>query len=607
MTREKKTTAKPKLQSRKAAGVKLTPLLAQLENAQLVRRLGEEELTYTFKHALTQEAAYQSLLLKTRCEMHHRVAEAYEKIYAHRCLDEFAAVLAQHYAEAGDEAKAVEYGTRAGDQAARVYANAEAIALYTQALDAAKRSNAGTAQFIHLYTKRGRVFEVMGRDVEALSTYEEMTEFARARGDRPLELQGLLLCGKLHSVASPVFDRAKALALADTANTLARELGDRTAQAQSLWNQLMLYFYNSEIPDAIQCGEQALALARELDARELLGYILTDLARAYLQGGQVAKVPVLEAEARSIWRELDNKPMLADNLMQSATQAMLRGDYTQTIVLTDEGIEISKTIGSKVSLMSNQGTQLFPYLDRGEFARVLQLAENILREVEEMSWGVSAPMNYAFSAWFFATVGAFERGEQFAQHARALLDRPFPEIFRAWAWVLLSRYYLAVGDLQAALAALATSQMENHAERVDPAWGVGVIALGECLLAQGEFDRAVRLMSHRVTVFRQYGFHQTLPDALLIQAKASRALGETAQAMELLHQARAEAEGMQSRRLLWQIDATLSEMESERGNNADAEKFREQAREVIEYIAAHTPPDLRDSFLNLPQVRAVRQ
>jgi tetratricopeptide (TPR) repeat protein len=580
--------------------------LAQLETAQLVRRANDAEAAFQFKHTLTQETVYQSLLRAKRREIHAQVARVYEAAYPDR-LDEFAALLARHYAEAGDDAKTLEYATRAGDLAARVYANTEAIAFYTQALDAAKRGGASTAPFVHLYIKRGRVFEVTGRDAQAFATYEEMTEFARARGDRALELESLLLQGKLRSVPSVVFDRAKALVLADQINLLARELGNRQAEAQSLWNQLLLYQYNSEIPDAIRCGEQALTLARELDARELLGYILGDLARAYLQSGQVEKVPALEAEARSIWRELDNKPMLADNLMQSATHALIHGDYDQTIALTSEGIEISIAIDSKLSLLSNQGTQLFPYLDRGELAHALQLANDIVHASLEMGLSFNPPMAYAFAAMTYGFIGAYDRGEEMAQHARARLNQPLPEFFRAWGWVLLARYYLIVGNLDAAIAAISASQIENHPERLDPANMFGVIAQGECLLAQGEFERAVQLMKNRVTIFRQLGFHQSMHDALFIQAKAMRALGKTEQALELLHQARIESEGMQARRLLWQIYATLSEIEKERGNVADAENYRAQARALVAYIVDHTPEEFQASFLNLHDVHAVME
>ncbi len=113
----------------------LTTRLEQLENAQLVRRLMDEELAYLFKHALTQESAYESILIKRRRELHRRVAEAYEALYAER-LDEFAALLAHHYFQGGDYDRTFEYAVRAGDLAAERYAYSEAHLAYRQALDA---------------------------------------------------------------------------------------------------------------------------------------------------------------------------------------------------------------------------------------------------------------------------------------------------------------------------------------------------------------------------------------------------------------------------------------------------------------------------------------
>src|SRR6266852_3988134 len=116
--------------------MQLTAQLTQLENAQLIRQLEENDLAYWFKHALTQDSAYQSLLKQTRRAVHLRVAQALEALYPDQ-LDEYAVSLAQHYAEAGDDAKTLEYSIRAGDVAARIYANTEALAHYTRALEIA--------------------------------------------------------------------------------------------------------------------------------------------------------------------------------------------------------------------------------------------------------------------------------------------------------------------------------------------------------------------------------------------------------------------------------------------------------------------------------------
>ena len=58
--------------------------LNQLESAQLVWRLVEEDPAYTFRHAFIQESAYESLLKNQRREIHLQVAKAIEAIYAER-------------------------------------------------------------------------------------------------------------------------------------------------------------------------------------------------------------------------------------------------------------------------------------------------------------------------------------------------------------------------------------------------------------------------------------------------------------------------------------------------------------------------------------------
>ena len=78
------------------------------------------------------------------------------------------------------------------------------------------------------------------------------------------------------------------------------------------------------------------------------------------------------------------------------------------------------------------------------------------------------------------------------------------------------------------------------------------------------------------------------------------------EAYEYYVKARSEAEALGSRRTLWKILAALSEIEAQRGDAIETKNLRQQARQIVEDIAAHIPsPELRASFLNLPQVQAV--
>ena len=111
----------------------------QLQSVELIlEKQRVPELEYIFKHALSQEAAYEGILLQERQEMHARVGRAIEKLMANR-LDEFYGLLAYHFSSAEQWEKAQEYLFKAGDQAGRMAADAEAVAHYLQAMEAFSR------------------------------------------------------------------------------------------------------------------------------------------------------------------------------------------------------------------------------------------------------------------------------------------------------------------------------------------------------------------------------------------------------------------------------------------------------------------------------------
>src|SRR5262249_10522165 len=91
--------------------------LAQLMEAEIVAQRGlPPQAAYTFKHALIQDAAYQSLLKSTRQQYHQRIAQVLEAQFPETAATQ-PELLAHHYTEAGLAAPAVEYWQRAGQHA----------------------------------------------------------------------------------------------------------------------------------------------------------------------------------------------------------------------------------------------------------------------------------------------------------------------------------------------------------------------------------------------------------------------------------------------------------------------------------------------------------
>jgi len=116
---------------------RLSDALDQLVGSELVFRQGTAvNATYTFKHILVQDAAYQSLLKSKRQQLHTRIAKALEESLPERAHNQ-PEVLAYHFTEGGLAKQAVGYWLKAGQRAIRHSANAEAISHLSKGLDLA--------------------------------------------------------------------------------------------------------------------------------------------------------------------------------------------------------------------------------------------------------------------------------------------------------------------------------------------------------------------------------------------------------------------------------------------------------------------------------------
>ena len=161
----------------------LDEALTDLQRRELIReRSRVPHRVDMFKHALTQETAYASLLLSRRRELHRRVAECLEQIDAERVNE-----IARHFLEAREPARALPYLVEAGDGAAQAYSTADAIAFYTQALEILKDVD-DLPLARRAYEGMGGVL-IFAYDIpRAVENYQEMLHLAEERDNHFMQV-----------------------------------------------------------------------------------------------------------------------------------------------------------------------------------------------------------------------------------------------------------------------------------------------------------------------------------------------------------------------------------------------------------------------------------
>ena len=178
--------------------------LAELQRRELVREKSQPpERVYIYKHALTQETVYATLLLSTRRTLHRRVAECLLQMEPDRVGE-----IARHFVEAREHELALPHLIDAGDRAARTYSSNEAIRFFTQALEILE-----TVEDAQLGR---RAYEGLGgaltfaRDVPgAVENYHAMFHAGQRHGDLPMQVSAMNKLGFVTALMQGQFPEAE--------------------------------------------------------------------------------------------------------------------------------------------------------------------------------------------------------------------------------------------------------------------------------------------------------------------------------------------------------------------------------------------------------------
>ena len=581
--------------------------LRELVQRDLIRITGDgSRAEFTFRHALTQEAAYGTLLAKHRRATHRRVAEVLEGTAGDR-LDEVASQLVRHFSEAGEDASTVAYAAKAGDAAARLYANAEAEAHYRTGLDAARRIGAPSSLLRSMYERRGSALELIGRYDDAIANYEEMREEATARADDAMELSAHSSIALLYATATPKFDPELGRQLSEELVVMARRIGDRSAEARALWNIVVANVYGGgDAARAIEAGEASLVIARDLGEREQLAFTLNDVSRAYMAVGDFSTAGQRLAEARELWEELDNRPMLGENLTVGSSMHLFRGDYAAALADAQAAIEVSESIGNAWGQSHALITVYRVELERGQLGAAIDSIQRCLELGEQGGFAYAAIATRADLSRVMTYLGDGERGLALAEESLAIARERVPpaisiaRVSEALALISLGRQKEAHAPLEA-VDLMMLPEPDRTFLRV-----ASSAARARLALLDGDVGEAETVARTVVQELRTSGVEILVAGTLVTLARALVAADRIEEATDELADAIERAERLGERRVLWEALALSADLHARKGAEPDAADLRRRARAIVDEIAAGlTDVDLRQRFLSRADVTAL--
>jgi class 3 adenylate cyclase/tetratricopeptide (TPR) repeat protein len=227
-------------------------------------RVETEGSAYVFRHALTQETAYGSLLERHRRVYHGAVGHALEELYSGRA-DEVAELLALHFGRSIEAEKSIDYAILAGEKSQRRWANRDALTYFNDALhrlDLLPDTEANRLRRIDAVIKQAEVKFALGQHAEHIQALDQVRGMVDQSDDTRRRATWHYWRGFLHIVTGGRPDIAidhcnQAASLAETAG-----LEEIKAFADSCLVQV--YLITGRLREAVEAGERALATFESL-------------------------------------------------------------------------------------------------------------------------------------------------------------------------------------------------------------------------------------------------------------------------------------------------------------------------------------------------------
>lgn len=522
------------------------------------------ELEYIFKHALTQEVAYESLLKQRRRGIHGRIARTIEELYADR-LDKHYELLAHHWELSESPERAIEYLVLAGEKSNRAMSASTAVGFFSRALDLIEESKRPQDPSLVLKIRMGRArsLHIIGEIESALEDFEQAVRLASELDDKKTVLKCLF---EIPYVIYNTTLKDRVPHYCKQALDLARRLKDTGAEAGAILMQAY-YRYIWQNTDENQTFRDALAMAEKAGHVETIFMCRMTLAATERWAGNPHK-----------------STQYLEGLLE-----MLQSVYNYNL-----------QAGSQISYL-----RAWVLTDIGKYHEAISFLNQWLDLAKQNSLYLALGRIYNSFGWVLSEIYSIDKALDFNHKSleNAIGLRRSPALIisasemQAMAEINIMENTFEMGDVDEAWNHITRfEEVSNHPnydiQRIR--WSTRMRDLkGNILLGRGDLDGAESLAKQCVEAATKRGIRKYIGKAERLLGRIFTEREQYGQSEEKLRYALSILEDVGNPKQIWMTHTALAEL-SKRTNRTDLE--REQWQRAAQ-IVTHTADELQDSAL----------
>lgn len=535
------------------------------------------ELEYIFKHALTQEVAYESLLKQRRKELHGRIARAIEEIYGQH-IEVHYELLAYHYERSGNQKKAIDYLILAGEKSNQHSAAQTACDFFEKALKVAETNKIALdaeAQ-IRIHTGLTNAYIDIGAIGNSVEACGKAIDLSRQHGFTDYEKENLFgYCFMMHSW--PV--KAEAERILKEGIARAQEMGDKALESSILSSMGIRMILEGRPRKATQIHREAGKMAAEAGDPNVIGFAGATRSIAERWFGRPQKTIELTEGIAELAREMFNMTGMSYVIFIRGIALAETGRIEEGIALLNDGIDVCEKFGVSIRLACLYNCLGYCY---GEIHNI-ECAAALNQKGEEI----------ARSLLIKYPMGKYEYAEMLAQSRINLMENYFDQGNLDAAWNGIQSFRVeAKGDDFKRFRHQWESRLNYLAAQI-------LLIRNDTAQADAIIQENLKLVKDKLLKKRQGCFLRLAGELLLKQNDFENALNYLKESIHLL-------EEVGNPRQLWQAYASLASAFYNAGRSSEARENWGLATHLINNTANRlSDNELKTGFLNADPIKSV--
>jgi serine/threonine protein kinase/tetratricopeptide (TPR) repeat protein len=428
------------------AGSDVSLRVERLLTVELLRKAEDDApASHRFKNNVTWRVVYERMVAARRRELHARVGEAMERVYAAR-VDALLEVLAHHFAKGGLLERAARFAERAAQRYARDYLYRAALRAYMRCLELVGSANLET---LERASWEARVLESVARLQlragsldEAARSVALASDRAEEAADRALEARACLTAGRIQRLRGRPIEAGASIELAVR---MAEQAGDRgllcdAHEAHGEW-----FLENGDHAAAYDHLAKALDAASQDGDQTRVAHIVGAFGRFHVMRGDHEKAAKRLQKAHDLSRQTGDRDLEAGVLDELGVLAVQQGDTAAALQHFEQALTIREGLGLSQGVASGLLRIGEVQLRSGNLAAAQAAFERSLGLSEETGWSVGCAHNRLFLGYLLALGGRGPEGVQQMRDALAAAQQQDARPVVAVGNALLARALEALG------------------------------------------------------------------------------------------------------------------------------------------------------------------